>query len=103
MQADSSSIIDGSESEDDFDWEEVVVPDAAGPPAEEEENIISILPTEPVPSGSSTPAANIEITLKARPRPDEEAKYVRRCARSAWLTTGAGSGRRRCTRSASRG
>ncbi|KIP08959.1 hypothetical protein PHLGIDRAFT_68410, partial [Phlebiopsis gigantea 11061_1 CR5-6] len=55
MQADSSSILDGSESEDDFDWEEVIVPDGGEPP-EEEENIISILPTGPVPSGSARAA-----------------------------------------------
>lgn len=75
MQADSSSILDGSESEDDFDWEEVIVPDGGEPP-EEEENIISILPTGPVPSGSSPPAPNIEITIRATPKPDEEARCV---------------------------
>ena len=69
MQADTSSIIDG-ESEDDFDWEEVAVP------LVEQENVISILPEQPVPSGSSTPAPNIEITIRAKPKPDESAKCV---------------------------
>lgn len=79
-------MIDEGESEDDFDWEEVAVPLAPPQydeqPEAEEENIISILPTSesaaPVPSGSSTPAPNIEITIRTKPKPktDDAAKYV---------------------------
>jgi xeroderma pigmentosum group C-complementing protein len=67
MQADFSSVQDG-ESEDDFDWEEVAVPLG-------DETNLSILPAEePIASGSSTPAANIEITIRTKPKQDEAAK-----------------------------
>lgn len=68
MQADSSSAIDG-DSEDDFDWEEVALPD---PGAE----AISTLPNPPeVVAGSSTHVAeNIEITIKTKPVKDDSAK-----------------------------
>ena len=67
MQADSSSIQDG-DSEDDFDWEEVAVPQHDPLAA------VSYATEEPVASGSSTPAANIEITIRAKPKQDESAK-----------------------------
>lgn len=74
MQADSSSVIDG-DSEDDFDWEEVAVP------LDGDDNI-SIPPQDlaaaagPSASGSSTPAPNIEITIRTKPKVDEAAKCV---------------------------
>lgn len=55
------------DSEDDFDWEEVAVPQQ--PPLD-----ISLDQDEPqaVPSDLTRP--NIEITIQARPKPNEEAK-----------------------------
>ena len=67
MQVDSSSI-QGGDSEDDFDWEEVEVP-----MAEQQSAPISMTDT-PIASGSSTPAANIEITIRAKPQQDDSAK-----------------------------
>ncbi len=60
-----------NESDEDFDWEEVAVPAigqaAPDPPQEPRGN----------EEGPSTAVrANIEITLRARPKPDESAKCV---------------------------
>ena len=56
------------ESEDDFDWEEVEVP------LQQEESIY-VLPST-APSGSSTPASNIEIIIRTKPKQDDSAKCV---------------------------
>ncbi|EKM51642.1 uncharacterized protein PHACADRAFT_177064 [Phanerochaete carnosa HHB-10118-sp] len=65
MQPESSPVI-GSESDDDFDWEEVEVP-------LQDQGNISLFPSE-APSGSSTPAPNIEITIRTKPKQDDTAK-----------------------------
>ncbi|KAI0345889.1 Rad4-domain-containing protein [Trametopsis cervina] len=70
-----SSVIDGSfdtdrDSEDDFDWEEVTVP--VDPNAEV--STVGLDPQGLQEGPSVAPRGNIEITLQARPKPDDAAK-----------------------------
>lgn len=66
MQAENSSVMEG-DSEDDFDWEEVVVPPAdPQPDLPAEDNDVQEGPSEP---------RNIEITIKTY-RKQDTPKYV---------------------------
>lgn len=72
-----SSVIDGSfdtdrDSEDDFDWEEVTVPVDSNA----EVSTVGLDPQGLQEGPSVAPRGNIEITLQARPKPDDAAKYV---------------------------
>ncbi|GBE85109.1 Rad4-domain-containing protein [Sparassis crispa] len=64
MLTESSSVVGGdSESEDDFDWEEVIVPEAQ---AVEEPVVLQTVADDVQEGPSARPSGNIEITIQAK-------------------------------------
>lgn len=68
---DDRSSLAGAESDDDFDWEEVEVPQQAEQPLDLS---LEKFDVEEGPSHPNRPT--IEITLSTKPKKDEEAKSV---------------------------
>ena len=68
---DDRSSLAGAESDDDFDWEEVEVPQQAEQPLDLS---LEKFDVEEGPSHPNRPT--IEITLSTKPKKDEEAKCV---------------------------